>query len=137
MPDIYINLDHSDYKRLEANMRDFKETVHTSVDGFYHKSIRINVGEIVFEFHGPAVKAGERPKEDETLYPSSVKQLSSTDAAAIGAAADATDAAAPLHDALGREFVERRSHSERRSGDEHQLSIKGGIDLRKRERRIE
>ena len=135
MPDIYINLDHADYKRLEADIHDFKETVHTSVDGFYHKSIRLNVGEIVFEFHGPAVKAGLLPKADEPDHPSSVKHLGSADD-------PPDDAAGPtlrqyLRDPYGRDFVERRSHDERRSGNGQQLSIKGGIDLRRRERRIE
>ena len=55
--DIYINLDHKSYKALEKAMREFKETVHTSVEGFYHKSIRLPVGDATFEFTGPAVKA--------------------------------------------------------------------------------
>lgn len=55
--DIYINLDHASYKALEKAMTEFKETVHTSVEGFYHKSIRLPVGDATFEFTGPAVKA--------------------------------------------------------------------------------
>ena len=57
--DFYVNLDHKAYKALEAAMRAFKETTHTSVEGYYHKSIRIPVGDSEFEFHGPAVKAAE------------------------------------------------------------------------------
>ena len=57
--DFYVNLTHAQYKALEAAMRAFEETTHTSVEGFYHKSIRVPVGDATFEFHGPAVKAAE------------------------------------------------------------------------------
>lgn len=57
--DIYIRLGYREYKEVERQMREFKETSHTSVDGYYHKSIRIKVGDVEFEFHGPLVKAQE------------------------------------------------------------------------------
>jgi hypothetical protein len=52
---IYIHLSYENYKRLEAQMRTFKETSHTSTPGgFYHKSIRLNVDDsTIIEFHGP------------------------------------------------------------------------------------
>ena len=57
--EIYIRLSHEDYKAMEDAAKAFKETVHTTVTGFYHKSIRLPIGESVIEFHGPAVKAAE------------------------------------------------------------------------------
>jgi len=77
--DIYINLNHKSYKALEEAMKAFDETVHTSVEGFYHKSIRLPVGDATFEFTGPAVKAppvdehvdrrvGERRNFNEIVY---------------------------------------------------------------------
>ncbi len=49
-----------DYKSIETQMKDFNETTHTTVDGFYHKSIRIKLDEkLTVEFHGPLVKAAE------------------------------------------------------------------------------
>ena len=59
MADIYVQVSYDEYKVLEEQMREFRETVHTTVTGFYHKSIRLNVGDTVFEFHGPAVKGEE------------------------------------------------------------------------------
>ena len=52
---IYIQLDYDAYKRLEIAMRAMKETTHTTVSGFYHKSVRLPVGEATIEFHGPNV----------------------------------------------------------------------------------
>jgi hypothetical protein len=59
--DIYVNLNYDDYKVLEAQLRDLsqRETAHTTVDGFYHKSISFRVAGVRFEFHGPSVKAGQ------------------------------------------------------------------------------
>ncbi len=60
MADLYVHLNHEEYKAIEVAMRAFKETVHTTVSGFYHKSVRIPFGkENTIEFHGPAVKAAE------------------------------------------------------------------------------
>jgi len=65
----YIHLDYEAYKRLEEQMREFKETTHESTGGFYHKSIRLRVdGDLVMEFHGPLVGGyGHRdePREDD------------------------------------------------------------------------
>ena len=55
--DFYCNLDHTAYKAAEKAMCEFGETVHTSVEGFYHKSIRIPLGDATLEITGPAVKA--------------------------------------------------------------------------------
>lgn len=53
---MYIHLVHEDYKFMEEQMKAFKETTHTSTGGFYHKSIRLNLGEdLIIEFHGPLV----------------------------------------------------------------------------------
>lgn len=63
--DIYIRLDYRSYKKLEEQIRNFPqdvETVHTTVTGYYHKAIRFDVGDVVFEFQGPAVK---EPIEDD------------------------------------------------------------------------
>ncbi len=59
--DIYVNLRYADYKELEKQLRDLDscETSHTSVDGYYHKSISFIVEGVRFEFHGPNVKAAE------------------------------------------------------------------------------
>lgn len=51
-----MHLPYEDYKELEKQMKEFKETSHTSVEGFYHKSIRLNINDtLVIEFHGPPV----------------------------------------------------------------------------------
>lgn len=56
---IYTSLDYEEYKALEAAILAFKETTHKSTGGFYHKSIRLPIGDNVIEFHGPLVKARE------------------------------------------------------------------------------
>ncbi|HJS81484.1 MAG TPA: hypothetical protein VJ742_01470 [Nitrososphaera sp.] len=53
---LYIHLKYEDYKDLEKQFKEFRETAHTSTGGFYHKSIRVNVGpDLIMEFHGPLV----------------------------------------------------------------------------------
>lgn len=53
---IYMHISYEEYKALEEQMRAFKETTHTSVDGFHHKSIRLRVSDdTIMEFHGPLV----------------------------------------------------------------------------------
>ena len=52
---IYTHIDYEEYKELERQMKEFKETTHTTSGGFYHKSIRLTIGENRFEFHGPLV----------------------------------------------------------------------------------
>jgi hypothetical protein len=45
-----------DYKAMEDQMKAFKETVHKTTGGFYHKSIRIKfTDDLIIEFHGPLV----------------------------------------------------------------------------------
>ncbi len=63
---IYLSLSHEDYKGVELQMTEFKETTHTTETGFYHKSIRIKLNdETVMEFHGPIVKAAENPEQQQ------------------------------------------------------------------------
>lgn len=53
---MYMHLNYEDYKYLEEQMRALKETSHTTTGGFYHKSVRLAIGdELVIEFHGPLV----------------------------------------------------------------------------------
>lgn len=66
MPEIYVRLSYRDYKAFEDAVKAFKETTHTTVTGFYHKSLRLPLGDgLELEVHGPTVKAfdGEPPKE--------------------------------------------------------------------------
>lgn len=58
MTDVYLRLDYRQYKHLEQQLRDWEniETSHTSVDGFYHKALRLEIGSITLEVQGPAVK---------------------------------------------------------------------------------
>jgi hypothetical protein len=64
MTDFYVRLDYRQYKHLEDQLRHWEEieTTHTSVDGFYHKALRVEVGDVTFEFQGPVVK---EPIRDE------------------------------------------------------------------------
>ena len=64
MADIYARLTYDEFKELEVACREFKETVHTTVTGFYHKSIRLPIGNLSMEFHGPIVRAAEGELED-------------------------------------------------------------------------
>ena len=61
MPVLYMSLDYEQYKGLEAQLRRWEEveTTHESTGGYYHKSLRLKVGDTVLEFHGPIVKARE------------------------------------------------------------------------------
>lgn len=54
--EVYVRLSYEQYKAAEAAARSGKETVHQSVDGFYHKSLRLPLGDFVLEIHGPTVK---------------------------------------------------------------------------------
>lgn len=58
MTDLYLRLDYRQYKHLEEQLKNWRsiETTHTSTDGYYHKALRIEAGEITLEFQGPAVK---------------------------------------------------------------------------------
>ena len=52
----YMHLKYEDFKNLETQMKQFKETTHKTEGGYYHKSIRINIdNNLIMEFHGPLV----------------------------------------------------------------------------------
>lgn len=58
MASLYLQLTYEEYKELEEQLRELKETSHKSEGGFYHKSIRLKITEnTTLEFHGPLVKA--------------------------------------------------------------------------------
>lgn len=53
---MYLHLTYEGYKSLEEQFRAFRETSHKSEGGFYHKSLRVKVGDdLIVEFHGPLV----------------------------------------------------------------------------------
>jgi hypothetical protein len=53
---MYLHLTYEAYKTMEQQMKEFKETSHTSTGGFYHKSVRLKIGDdLIIEFHGPLV----------------------------------------------------------------------------------
>lgn len=58
MTDIYLRLDYREYKRLEEQLRVWEqiETSHTSVNGYYHKALRLDIGDVTLEIQGPAVR---------------------------------------------------------------------------------
>jgi hypothetical protein len=58
MTDLYLRLTYKEYKLLEDQLRNWEavETAHTSVDGFYHKALRLDIGDLCLEIQGPAVK---------------------------------------------------------------------------------
>ena len=47
-----------EYKAFEEQLKNFStlETTHVSVEGYYHKSFRLKIGDITLEVHGPMVK---------------------------------------------------------------------------------
>lgn len=55
--DLYVNLSYDDYKNLERQAREFKETAHGEGTEYYHKAFVLDIGGVRFEFHGPNVKA--------------------------------------------------------------------------------
>ena len=59
MTDFYTQLTYDEYKNLEQQIQNYRqhETVHTTVEGYYHKAFRLKVGSVLFEFQGPVVKA--------------------------------------------------------------------------------
>ena len=69
MTDIYLRLDYRQYKHLEYQLRNWQEveTTHTTVDGYYHKALRLDIGDITLEIQGPAVKEPIRISVDEML----------------------------------------------------------------------
>lgn len=53
---LYTQLTYEDYKRMEEQMKMFRETVHPTVTGYHHKSIRIQLSpHLIHEYHGPLV----------------------------------------------------------------------------------
>lgn len=59
MTDVYLQLDYRAYKHLEQQLRDWEsiETVHLSMDQrYYHKALRLEIGDITLEIQGPAVR---------------------------------------------------------------------------------
>lgn len=53
---LYMHVDYESYKDLQKQMEEFKETTHKSTGGFYHKSIRLKIGnDLIMEVHGPLV----------------------------------------------------------------------------------
>lgn len=59
MNDLYMRLNHEQYKNLENQLKSFNnlETTHKTVDGGYHKAFRLKVTEsLIIEFMGPIVK---------------------------------------------------------------------------------
>ena len=58
MADMYFQLSYEEWKELEKAMKEFNETSHGEGTEWYHKAVRIPVGEhLTIEFHGPGVKA--------------------------------------------------------------------------------
>lgn len=57
MADIYTNLTYDEYKELEKQCKRFPETAHGEGTDYYHKSVRLKIGGVTWEFHGPVVKA--------------------------------------------------------------------------------
>ena len=55
----YVQLGYDEYKEVENQLRDFTsiETSHKTVEGYYHKALRIKIGTSLFEIQGPLVKA--------------------------------------------------------------------------------
>lgn len=53
---LYTHLTFEEYKNLEKQMTEFKETSHRTEGGFYHKSIRLQINPgLIHEYHGPLV----------------------------------------------------------------------------------
>jgi hypothetical protein len=69
MTDVYLALDYRAYKHLEDQLRDWEriETSHTSVNGYYHKALRLEIGDLTLEIQGPAVKAPPEPVEERRV----------------------------------------------------------------------
>jgi len=65
---IYTHLSYEDYKRLEEQCREFRETKHTTGgEAFYHKAFRVKVNDgLIMEFHGPLVGGPQQFSESES-----------------------------------------------------------------------
>jgi hypothetical protein len=57
MPYMYLSITYEEYRALEEQLRNFAEVEKTHGRGepFYHKSLRLHIGDLTFEIHGPAV----------------------------------------------------------------------------------
>ena len=59
MNDLYMRLTYEQYKSLEDQLRRWEEieTTHQTVEGGYHKALRLRVTEsLIIEFQGPMLK---------------------------------------------------------------------------------
>ncbi len=56
--ELYVRLNYTQYKQLQAQLQDWDsiESSHTSVEGFYHKALRLEIGTMILEVQGPTVK---------------------------------------------------------------------------------
>ncbi len=57
--ELYVRLNYTQYKALQAQLQDWDsiESSHTSVEGFYHKAMRLEIGSMILEVQGPTVKS--------------------------------------------------------------------------------
>lgn len=59
MTDMYLQLDYRGYKHLERQLLNWAkiETTHVSMDQrYYHKALRLEIGDLTLEIQGPAVR---------------------------------------------------------------------------------
>jgi len=59
MTDVYLQLDYRAYKHLERQLLNWDriETTHVSMDRrYYHKALRLEIGDLTLEIQGPAVR---------------------------------------------------------------------------------
>lgn len=67
-PVLYLSVGYEDYKALETVCKNFEEfeSTHTNVpETFYHKSIRLPLGDFTIEVHAPLVFAGRSEDDGE------------------------------------------------------------------------
>ena len=72
MADLYLSLNYNQYKQLEEQLRNWEsiETTHMTMDErFYHKALRLDMGDIVLEIQGPRVMAPPIVEEDILIEP--------------------------------------------------------------------
>lgn len=59
MTDMYLQLDYRGYKHLERQLLNWTEieSTHVSMDQrYYHKALRLEIGDLTLEIQGPAVR---------------------------------------------------------------------------------
>ncbi len=68
--ELYVRLNYTQYKALQAQLQDWDsiESSHTSVEGFYHKAVRLEIGSMILEVQGPTVK---EPLDGHVFHPES------------------------------------------------------------------